>query len=231
MTQAPELSVEASNPAAAMQFVTEQPTSEWLARVFLGAAVQNASGETIGDINDLVFDRSGHISTVVLGVGGFLGIGEKVVAIPFSALAFNTGKDGARIIVVPLDKGSLEQAPAFKAIEKTALNSVKDLAVLLAHKASEKAGEITDQAKKKIEEMKHRDGNVVEQLPFGVTEAKKLATDKGYELLIEPHQVDEHFELLGKKDDSYYELEAHRDGKVDARLVDATDPKWGSSIR
>ena len=79
--------------------------------------------------------------------------------------------------------------------------------------------------------MKHRDGNVVEQLPFGVTEAKKLATDKGYELLIEPRPVDEHFELLGKKDGSYYELEAHRDGKVDARLVDATDPKWGPSIR
>ena len=84
-----------------------------------------------------MFDRSGHISTVVLGVGGFLGIGEKVVANVriFSALAFNTGKDGARIIVVPLDKGSLEQAPAFKAIEKTTLNSVKDLAVLLAHKS------------------------------------------------------------------------------------------------
>ena len=99
----PQPSLETSNPAATVQFVTEQPGSEWLARVFLGAAVQNSSGETIGDINDLVFDRSGHISTVVLGVGGFLGIGEKVVAVPFSALAFNTGKDGARIIVVSLD--------------------------------------------------------------------------------------------------------------------------------
>jgi hypothetical protein len=107
---------------------------------------------------------------------------------------------------------------------------VKDLAVLLAHKASQKAGEITDQAKKKIEEMKHRDGNVVEQLPFGMTEAKKLATDNGYELLVEPRPVGDHFELLGKMDGKYYELEVQRDGKVDARLVAATDPKWGPSI-
>ena len=220
-----------SNPAATVQFVTEQPGSEWLARVFLGAAVQNSSGETIGDINDLVFDRSGHISTVVLGVGGFLGMGEKVVAVPYSALTFAAGTDGARIIVVPLNKESLEQAPAFKAIEKTTLDSVKDLAVLLAHKASQKAGEITDQAKKKIEEIKsHRDANVVEQLPFGLTEAKKLASDKDFELIVEPRPVDEHFELLGKKDGIYYELVALRDGKVDARVVDAADPKWGPSI-
>jgi sporulation protein YlmC with PRC-barrel domain len=230
MTQAPEFSAANSNSASSIQFVTEQPASESLARVFLGAAVQNSSGETIGDVNDLVFDRSGHISTVVLGVGGFHGIGRKVVAVPFSALVVNSGKDGARTIVVPLDKESLEKAPGFKAIEKTTLDSVKDLAVLLAHKASQKAAEITDQAKKKIEEMQHRDGNVGEQLAFGATEAKKLATDKGYEPLVEPRPVDEHFELLGKKDGVYYDLGAHRDGKVDARLVDATDPKWGGSI-
>jgi hypothetical protein len=76
----------------------------------------------------------------------------------------------------------------------------------------------------------HPDGTIVERTPFGVTEAKKLAADNGYELISEPRPVDEHFELLGKKDSKYYELEAHRDGKVDARLVDATDPRWGPSI-
>ena len=37
---------------------------------------------TIGDINDLLFDKSGKVSAVVIGVGGFLGVGEKSVAIP-----------------------------------------------------------------------------------------------------------------------------------------------------
>ena len=63
-----------------------------------------------------------------------------------------------------------------------------------------------------------------------MTEAKKLASDKGFELIVEPRPVDKHFELLGKKDGIYYELVARCDGKVDARQVDAADPKWGPSI-
>jgi hypothetical protein len=77
----------------------------------------------------------------------------------------------------------------------------------------------------------HRDGNVVEHLPFGVTEVKKLVGDNGYELIGELRPVDEHFELLGKKDGKFYELHAHRDGKlVRDRLVVASDPKWGPSL-
>jgi len=44
--------------------------------------------------------------------------------------------------------------------------------------------------------------------------------------------VDEHFELLGKKNGKFYELEAHREGNlVRARTVDATDPRWGQLVR
>jgi hypothetical protein len=68
--------------------------------------------------------------------------------------------------------------------------------------------------------------------PFGVTEAKKLATDKGYELVGDALPVDEHFELLGKKDAKFYELQAHRNGRLDrGRLVEANDPKWKSVVR
>jgi hypothetical protein len=148
-----QVSAQAAQPVAAMQYVTEQPASEWRARVFLGAAVQNALSETVGDINDLVFDHTGRISTVVLGVGGFLGVGEKNVAVPFSALTFNAGKDGVRIIIVALSKEALKQAPAFKATEKTTLDTVKDKALELGHNASEKAGQLKDQAMKKIEDI------------------------------------------------------------------------------
>lgn len=145
---------QAPKPVVAMQFVTEQPPSEWLARVFLGADVQNASGERIGDINDLVFDRSGRISTVVLGVGGFLGMGEKNVAIPYSSLTYDVSKDGTRIIIVALSKDTLKLAPVFKAIEKTTMDTVKDRAADLGHKTVAKAVELKDQAVKKIEDMK-----------------------------------------------------------------------------
>ena len=131
-----------AKPAVAITFVTEQPATEWLAHVFIGAEVQNASGEIVGDVRDLLFDRTGRISTVVIGVGGFLGVGEKHVAVPFGALTFTSSKDGSRIIAVALSKDQLKLAPSFKAIEKTRMDSVKDKAV-----------EIKDQAVKKIDDM------------------------------------------------------------------------------
>ena len=79
--------------------------------MFIGQAVYNAAGEAIGDVNDLVFNRKGQISTVVVGVGGFLGIGEKGVGVPYGQLTFNVGKTGERVIVVALSKQDLTQAP------------------------------------------------------------------------------------------------------------------------
>jgi hypothetical protein len=143
-----------ANSATTMSFVTEQPAGEWLAHVMFGAVVQNPAGEVIGDVNDLVFNPAGQISTVVLGIGGMLGMGEKNVAVPYSALSFKTGADGARVIVVALTKDELKLAPAFKATEKTAYDVMKDKAIALGKSASEKAGQLKDQAMKKVDEMK-----------------------------------------------------------------------------
>lgn len=137
----------------AVAFVTEQPSAEWLAHVFFGAKVQNAAGEIIGDVNDLVFTRSGQISTVVLGIGGLLGVGEKNVAVPYSALSFKAGPDGARIIVAALTNDELKSAPAFKATEKTSYEIMKDKAVQMGKQVSQKAVELKDQAVKKVEDM------------------------------------------------------------------------------
>lgn len=143
-----------ASSGAKMPFVTQQPANEWLARLFIGQAVQNAAGEIVGDVNDLVFDRKGQISTVVIGVGGFLSIGEKGVGVPFGRFTFKVGKDGERVIVVALSKQNLIDAPAFKATEKTTYDKVKDKAVDLGHKTIDKAVELKDQAAQKIDDMK-----------------------------------------------------------------------------
>jgi len=146
-------------------FVTQQPANEWSARVFLGETVQNTAGETLGKIHDFVFDRSGHISTVVIAVGGFLGMGEKEVAVPFNAINVHTGSDSKRLIVVSLSAEAIKQAPHFVASEKTKMDLIKEKASEIGHEAAEKAsklkdeaaekaGELKDQAAKKLEEMK-----------------------------------------------------------------------------
>lgn len=107
-------------PPAVTTFVTQQPVDERLAGVFFGQAVHNTAGEVIGDIKDLVFDRKGRITAVVLGVGGFLGMGEKRVGVPFEALGSKTDAKGERTIIVALTKDALVKAPEFKSTEKAA---------------------------------------------------------------------------------------------------------------
>jgi hypothetical protein len=140
-----------AQPATA--FITTQGATEWRANNYIGQPVVNASGEKIGDVNDLLFDRAGKISTVVIGVGGFLGMGEKSVAMGFESLTY-TDKDGARVIMIPLTKEALLAAPAFVYTEKTTLDKMREKAGEMATKAGEKAGELTESAKKKIEEYK-----------------------------------------------------------------------------
>ena len=145
--------VSSNGQPATQNFVGKQANDQWLARVFLGASVQNAEGQTVGDINDLVFDNKGQISAAVLGVGGFLGMGEKMVAVPFSSLKIDTGADGARRIAVSLGRDELMHAPTFEATEKTTFDNVRDIAAGLGSKASDAVGGLKDQAVRKIDAM------------------------------------------------------------------------------
>jgi hypothetical protein len=63
-------------------------TGEISAKELLDESVKNAANETIGDINDVLIGNDGKIAAVIVGVGGFLGMGEKNVALPFDQLTF-----------------------------------------------------------------------------------------------------------------------------------------------
>ncbi len=60
----------------------------WRASKLVGLSVYNDNNESLGSINDLLMDKDGNIKGVVLGVGGFLGVGEHLVAIPFDKMKF-----------------------------------------------------------------------------------------------------------------------------------------------
>jgi len=61
---------------------------DWRTSKVVGLSVYNENNESIGTINDLLMDKSGNIKAVVLGVGGFLGMGEHLVAVPFDKVKF-----------------------------------------------------------------------------------------------------------------------------------------------
>jgi sporulation protein YlmC with PRC-barrel domain len=60
----------------------------WRASKVVGLNVYNDKNESLGSINDLLTDKSGNIKAVVIGVGGFLGVGEHLVAVPFDKIKF-----------------------------------------------------------------------------------------------------------------------------------------------
>ena len=65
---------------------TVHKEGEWRASKLAGVDVYNEANEKIGDINDVILDKSGKTEKVILGVGGFLGMGEHYVAVPFEKI-------------------------------------------------------------------------------------------------------------------------------------------------
>jgi len=63
---------------------------DWRASKMVGLSVYNDKNESVGSINDLLTDKSGNIKAVIIGVGGFLGVGEHLVAVPFDKVKFVT---------------------------------------------------------------------------------------------------------------------------------------------
>ena len=59
---------------------------QWRSSKLIGVNVYNDNNEKIGDIEELIIDKSGKVDNVVLGVGGFLGMGEHYVAVPMEKL-------------------------------------------------------------------------------------------------------------------------------------------------
>jgi sporulation protein YlmC with PRC-barrel domain len=93
---------------------TAAVTGQLSANDLLNKSVKNASNESVGDINDIRIDSSGKIAAVIVGVGGFLGLGEKSVALPFEQLSFTRDGDGGLVVTANVTKESLQSAPEWK---------------------------------------------------------------------------------------------------------------------
>jgi sporulation protein YlmC with PRC-barrel domain len=98
----------------------------------IGATVMSSDGELVGAVDDLLLGRAGETTAVVIGLAGYLGLGEKDVAMPFSAvsplrqpdthvpLSVRDGRYGgssAERVRIDATVGDLASAPAFKAGE------------------------------------------------------------------------------------------------------------------
>src|SRR6185503_21012833 len=78
------------SPAAAASTSSTSFQGDWRASKVVGLNVYNEQNENVGSINDLLMDKSGSVKAAVISVGGFLGMGARLVAVPYDKIKFST---------------------------------------------------------------------------------------------------------------------------------------------
>jgi hypothetical protein len=114
-TAAPDAVAKENPPKPVEGQIILQDKATFLASAIIGGNVYSPSDESVGDVNDLVIKSTGEIEAVVVGVGGFIGIGEKNVAIALDRFTMEPTEDlGSTKLVLNATKEELQAAPAFK---------------------------------------------------------------------------------------------------------------------
>jgi sporulation protein YlmC with PRC-barrel domain len=98
-----------------INYISQQTADQMLASKLIGTTVRGSADENIGEINDLLVQKDGKVHAVIIGVGGFLGIGEKNVAVPFESVQMMADANNANTmrVMVSSTKDALKAAPEF----------------------------------------------------------------------------------------------------------------------
>jgi len=96
----------------ANRFRTNEAPNQWLVGNLWNKSVYNASGKAIGDMKDVLVGPDGKIQALIIGVGGFLGLGEKNVAVDYNYLEQN-GAITPNRITLNMSEQDLRSAPTF----------------------------------------------------------------------------------------------------------------------
>lgn len=139
--------------AAPVTFIDKQQDGEVLTHRLVGTKVLSASAEDIGEVKDVVIDKNGAVSAVVVGVGGYLGIPEKLVAVPYNAIHIGDVIQSSRVVVLDTTKDALKAAPNYAATEPAMTDRVKQKASDWMTSAKAKVMELSKMAADKAKEM------------------------------------------------------------------------------
>ncbi|MEA2840369.1 MAG: hypothetical protein QOF41_1699 [Methylobacteriaceae bacterium] len=114
---APPTAPNAAMPSPTVPMPTNSPAvpssaTQWLASNVYGQSVYDKNEQKIGDLTDMIVDKDGQIKSAIIGVGGFLGVGQKDVEIPFTDLRMMT-RNGKNWLALDRTKDQLQSAPTF----------------------------------------------------------------------------------------------------------------------
>jgi sporulation protein YlmC with PRC-barrel domain len=98
---------------AATSTLSTLPSESWTITNYYKQSIYDPKENKIGDVDDVLVDKAGKITALMVGVGGFLGVGEKDVAVPFSAVK-NTKKNDKWWLTLDETKDQLKSAAGYK---------------------------------------------------------------------------------------------------------------------
>jgi sporulation protein YlmC with PRC-barrel domain len=110
--QAPQNAQRQAGPPA--QILTSVPASAMTVTHWYKQNVYDPSDNKIGEVMDVLVDKDGRATALIIGVGGFLGAGEKDVAVPFNAVRVTTKDNNKWYLVMNSTKDALKNAKGFK---------------------------------------------------------------------------------------------------------------------
>ena len=110
--QAPQSAPRQSGPAA--QIMTSVPSDSVTVTHWYKQNVYDPGDNKIGEIMDVLVDREGKATALIIGVGGFLGMGEKDVSVPFNSVHATTRDNNKWYLVMNSTKDALKNAKGFK---------------------------------------------------------------------------------------------------------------------
>ena len=118
-----EINLTASDLLGARLYVTENDV-DWTQAV---TAEQSTEWDDVGEINEIILTRDGQAQSVIIGVGGFLGMGEKDVSVNMSDLHFVSDGDDADeyFVVIKGSKAGISDAPAYKRVNAAEASSME----------------------------------------------------------------------------------------------------------
>jgi hypothetical protein len=158
----------------------QKPTQYLVKDRLIGQSVKNKEGKVVGDIEDVIVGDENKVVGVVMGVGGFLGLGEKKVAVRYRALQFSS-VDGKKVITLPsATKDVLTALQPYERLAppKSMMEKAKDKAIELKDKASDTAAKVKESAQPMIDKAKETAAPLVEK----AKDAAKATVDKAKEL-------------------------------------------------
>ena len=104
----------APGPVTDMFYSGSWMPTHWKTSDAIGQTVYNRANEKVGDIEEILIDGDGRVLAAVVGVGGFLGMGEHKVAVTYRSFQMTRDTSGKSKLVVDVDKATLMNAPQYK---------------------------------------------------------------------------------------------------------------------